>query len=52
VEEAVTATSKSAVSRRFVAAIETALAELMSKRLVTWTWWRSWSTRCTPAQSL
>ena len=33
VEEASSATSKSAVSRRFVAATETALAELMSKRL-------------------
>jgi putative transposase len=33
VEEAAVATSKSAVSRRFVAATETALAELMSKRL-------------------
>jgi putative transposase len=33
VEQAATATSKSAVSRRFVAATETALAELMSKRL-------------------
>jgi transposase-like protein len=33
VEEAASATSKSAVSRRFVAATETALAELMSKRL-------------------
>jgi putative transposase len=33
VEEAATATSKSAVSRRFVAATETALAELMSRRL-------------------
>jgi transposase-like protein len=33
VEDAASATSKSAVSRRFVAATETALAELMSKRL-------------------
>jgi putative transposase len=33
VEQAATATSKSAVSRRFVAATETALAELMSRRL-------------------
>ncbi len=33
VEEAAASTSKSAVSRRFVAATETALAELMSKRL-------------------
>ena len=33
VGEAASATSKSAVSRRFVAATETALAELMSKRL-------------------
>jgi hypothetical protein len=33
VEEAASATGKSAVSRRFVAATETALAELMSKRL-------------------
>ena len=33
VEDAVSATSKSAVSRRFVAATETALAELMSRRL-------------------
>ena len=33
VEEAATATSKSAVSRRFTAATETALAELMSRRL-------------------
>ena len=33
VEEAATATSKSAVSRRFVTATETALAELMSRRL-------------------
>jgi putative transposase len=32
-EEAATATSKSAVSRRFVAATETALAELMTRRL-------------------
>ena len=33
VEDAATATSKSAVSRRFVAATETALAELMSRDL-------------------
>jgi hypothetical protein len=33
VEEAAVATSKSAVSRRFVAATETALAELMARRL-------------------
>ena len=33
VEQAASATSKSAVSRRFVAATETALAELMSRRL-------------------
>jgi putative transposase len=33
VQDAASATSKSAVSRRFVAATETALAELMSKRL-------------------
>jgi transposase-like protein len=33
IEEAAAATSKSAVSRRFVAATETALAELMSRRL-------------------
>ena len=33
VESAAAATTKSAVSRRFVAATETALAELMSKRL-------------------
>ena len=33
VEEAAAATSKSAVSRRFVAATETALAELMTRRL-------------------
>jgi putative transposase len=33
VEQAATATSKSAVSRRFVAATETALADLMSRRL-------------------
>jgi putative transposase len=33
VEETAAATSKSAVSRRFVAATETALAELMSRRL-------------------
>src|SRR5512135_316692 len=33
VEQAATATSKSAVSRRFAAATETALAELMSRRL-------------------
>ncbi len=33
VEEAAAATSKSAVSRRFVAATETALAELMARRL-------------------
>ena len=33
VEQAARATSKSAVSRRFVAATETALADLMSKRL-------------------
>jgi putative transposase len=33
VQEAAAATSKSAVSRRFVAATETALAELMSRRL-------------------
>jgi hypothetical protein len=33
VEQAAAATSKSAVSRRFVAATETALAELMSRRL-------------------
>jgi len=33
VEQAASATSKSAVSRRFVAATETALAELMTRRL-------------------
>src|SRR3974390_3224772 len=33
VEQAAAATSKSAVSRRFVAATETALAELMTRRL-------------------
>jgi hypothetical protein len=33
VQDAATATSKSAVSRRFVAATETALAELMARRL-------------------
>src|SRR5258708_17512735 len=33
VEEAAAATGKSAVSRRFVAATETALAELMTRRL-------------------
>jgi putative transposase len=33
VEQAAASTSKSAVSRRFVAATETALTELMSRRL-------------------
>ena len=34
------ATSKSAVSRRFVAATETALAELLAADCPGWTWWR------------
>ena len=34
------ATSKSAVSRRFVAMTETALAELLPRICPGWTWWR------------
>ena len=33
-------TSKSAVSRRFVAMTETALAELLAGICPGWTWWR------------
>jgi len=40
VERTATSTSKSAVSRRFVAATETALAELLAARWMSWTWWR------------
>ena len=41
VDESSSATSKSAVSRKFVAMTETALAELLSQRICPgWTWWR------------
>ncbi len=40
VEQTASATSKSAVSRRFVAATETALAELLAADLSGWIWWR------------
>jgi hypothetical protein len=40
VEASARSTSKSAISRRFVAATETALAELLSAPLHVWTWWR------------
>jgi len=40
-------TSRSAVSRRFVAATETALSEMMAADLSGLTWWRSWSTAYT-----
>jgi len=40
VEHAASATSKSAVSRRFVAMIETALGGCSPRRWGTWTWWR------------
>jgi putative transposase len=52
VQDAASATSKSAVSRRFVAATETALAELMSRDLPGLdTWSRLWSTGCTSAST-
>ena len=38
--ETSSATSRSAVSRKFVAMTETALAELLSQDLSGWTWWR------------
>jgi hypothetical protein len=44
VEQAASGTSKSAVSRRFVAATEHALAELLAADLSPSTWSRSWST--------
>lgn len=40
VEKTARSTSKSAVSRRFVAATETALAELLAADLSGWIWWR------------
>ena len=40
VDEASSATSKSAVSRKFVAMTETALAELLPRICPGWTWWR------------
>jgi len=40
VETEARSTSKSSVSRRFVAATETALASLMVADLRDWTWWR------------
>ena len=39
-EQTATSTSKSAVSRRFVAATETALAQLLAADLSGWTWSR------------
>ncbi len=47
VAEQARSTSKSAVSRRFVQATETALAELLARPWTTWTWSRSWWTGCT-----
>jgi hypothetical protein len=44
IEQDATGTSKSAISRRFVAATERALAELLAPTCPGWTWWRSWST--------
>jgi putative transposase len=40
VDESSSATSKSAISRKFLAMTETALAELLSRDLSGWTWWR------------
>jgi putative transposase len=40
VEQAALSTSKSSVSRRFVAATETALAELLAADVSGWIWWR------------
>jgi len=40
VERAASATSKSAVSRRFVAMTETALAICSPHHWGSWTWWR------------
>ena len=40
VAETSSATSKSAVSRKFVAMTETALAELLSRDRSGWMWWR------------
>jgi len=40
VEQTGRSTSKSAVSRRFVAATETALADLLAAICPSWTWWR------------
>jgi hypothetical protein len=51
-ETAATATSRSAVSRRFVAQTETALAALLSAELSGWTWSRSWSMACTSANTV
>jgi putative transposase len=42
VERAAVGTSKSAVSRRFVARTEHALAELLAQTCPTWSWWRCW----------
>ena len=38
IDRVATATSKSAISRRFIAATETALSELLAPRLVSWIW--------------
>lgn len=50
-DQAATATSKSAVWRRFVAATETALAELMGRDLPAWTWLPSWWTGFTSVRA-
>ena len=39
-EKTATSTSRSAVSRRFVAQTETALAQLLTADLSGWIWWR------------
>ena len=44
IEQASSGTSRSAVSRRFVARTEHALAELLAQDLSAWTWWRCWWT--------
>jgi putative transposase len=41
-KQAATSTSRSAVSRRFVAATETALPSYSPRTSARWTWWRSW----------
>ena len=46
-EAVASATSKSAVSRRFVAATETAWPSCWPRISPSWIWWRSWSMGCT-----